>query len=134
MLHPLLPSRRGAAAVLLLAGTLAAAACAPAVERVYVAPSRHTVFAGSDASMDGEGVSLWVENRSTVPVTVTSIQLSDCENIKNRCEVTRTNLTVRAGQRLRVATIRRDNQNRGYSYRWSYTWSHDGVEIPGIPR
>lgn len=134
MLHPLLPRRRAAALGLLLASGLAGAACAPAAERVYVAPSRETVFAGSEVSIGGGGEFLWVENRSTVPITVTSVQLSACENLKNRCEVRRTNLPVRGGQRLRVATIHRDNENRGYSYRWTYTWSHDGVEIPGIPR
>lgn len=127
---PPLPAALLAAALLLLP-----AACAPAVERVYAAPSRENVFSGSEASMDGRGAHLWVENRSTVPITVTSVRLYDCENIKNRCEVTRLNVAVHPGRRVRIATVQAANDTAAYRYRWSWTWSHEGSpEIPGFPR
>lgn len=106
---------------------LASGCAAKATERVYVAPTDQTVTARLEAAMDGRGQYVYVENRSTVPVTVTSLHLRDCENIKNRCEVTRMRLKLAPGQRQQIGTVRPANPDAGHNFRYSFTWEADNA-------
>ncbi len=102
-------------------GTLAAA-CAGRSVPVYVAPSNETIEAGTEMALSGDGQYVYIFNHASVAIMVTGLHLTDCENIKNRCEVMRLRVQVRPGQRENVATVRPDNPNRPSSFRFTYTW------------
>lgn len=114
--------------------SLAAVSCATARQIVYVAPSNETVTAETVASYDGIRQLIYVTNSSTVPIVITSLQLRACENIRNRCEVTRLRVPVGPGQRVLVATIEPENRERAYTYRYYWTWEvAAGHEQPRVP-
>ena len=101
---------------------LAAVSCATARQTVYVAPSNETVTAETVAGYDGIRQLVYVTNSSTVPIVITSIQLRDCENVRNRCEVARLRVPVGPGQRALLATIEPENRERAFTYRYSWSW------------
>ncbi len=106
---------------------LASGCAAKVTERVYVAPTDQTVTARLEAAMDGKGQYVYVENRSTVPVTVTSLHLRDCENIKTRCEVTRMRVKLPPGQRQQIGAVRAANPDAGHNFRYSFTWEAENA-------
>lgn len=114
------PLRR--AALIVPFACAAAAACASSGEKAYIAPTEHSVTAYLEASYDGRGQHIVVRNASTESITVTSINLTSCENIKNRCEVQRMRVTVHPGATQRIVTVQTDNPARGSNFRWSWTW------------
>lgn len=109
------------AAILTIAGMLAAA-CASNRVPVFTAPSNQTIESGSEMSFGGDGQVVWVYNHSSVPIVITGLQLIDCENIKNSCDVQRIRIQVAAGQRMNIVTVKPENSNRPYSYRFHYSW------------
>lgn len=127
--HPLptqlMPTPRtrppGRAALLLLA---CLGGCAPAVQReqAYVAPTEHSVTTRLEAAYDGRGQHVVVENNSTVDLVATSLHLRDCKNIRNPCQVHRMRVPLRAGQRVRLATVEVRDTERPSSFRYSWTW------------
>lgn len=118
-----------AAAAILVLGACAA----PATERVYVAPTNDNVSIGLEAAMDGRGQHVWVQNRSTETIVVTSLRIYDCENIRNRCEVQRMEREVAPGQRMRLATVQPDDPDRPSNFRYGWTWTSSG-DVPELPR
>ena len=116
---PTLSSRIG---VLGAVGVLAAA-CAGSRERVYVAPSNETIQSGTEMTFGGDGQAIYIVNHSTVPIVITGLRLTSCENVKSRCDETmRLRVRVGPGRRETVHVVRPDNPNRGHSFRFSYTW------------
>ncbi|HEX9346445.1 MAG TPA: hypothetical protein VF919_02620 [Gemmatimonadales bacterium] len=106
---------------LAIAGMLAGA-CAGNRVPVFVAPSNQSIEAGSEMSFGGDGHVVYVDNHSSVAIMVTGLQLIDCENIKNSCEVQRLRIQVPAGQRTNIATVKPENPNRPYSFQFHYSW------------
>ncbi len=107
---------------------LAVDACASSsTTRAYVAPTRETVLAKLEAA-DGpeEAGHVVVENHSTVPITVTSVTLHRCENIKQECEIsTHMDLKLDADSRKMVMRVQRKLSNQGYSVSYTFTWTAD---------
>jgi hypothetical protein len=103
---------------------VATALCSCASNRVpvYVAPSNQTIEAGTEMSFGGDGQVIYVHNRSSVPIVITGLHLIDCENIKHSCQVQRLHIQVPAGQRMNIVTVKPENANRPYSYRYDYSW------------
>jgi hypothetical protein len=99
-------------------------ACAPAThhQALYIAPTHKTVTTRLEASNSGRGQHIMVENRSTVEIIVTGVQLRECENIKNQCAVQRLRKSVRPGQQVRVATVEVANPEQRSNFRYSWTW------------
>ena len=106
---------------LAFAGILACA-CASNRVLVFVAPSNQTIEAGSEMSFGGDGHVVYVYNHSSVPIMLTGLQLLDCENIKNSCDVQRLRIQVPAGQRTNIATVKPENPDRPYSFHFHYSW------------
>lgn len=109
------------APVLVIAGMLACA-CASNRVPVFVAPSNQTIEAGTEMSFGGDGHVVYVYNHSSVPIVVTGLQLLDCENIKNSCDVQRLRIQVPAGQRTNIVTVKPENPSRPYSFQFHYSW------------
>ena len=108
-------------AALVIVGMLAYG-CASNRVAIFVAPSNETIETGTEMSFGGDGQIVYVYNHSSVPIVVTGLQLIDCENIKNSCDVQRLRVQVPAGQRTTLATVKPENPNRPYSFRFHYSW------------
>jgi len=88
----------------------------------YVAPSNETVEAGTEMNYGGDGQFVYVINHSSAPVTITGLQLTECENIKNRCDPMQLRVHVAAGHRENLVTVQPKNPSRAYTFRFRYTW------------
>jgi hypothetical protein len=59
------------------------------------------------------------------PVTITGWRVFDCDNIKRRsCKDHREGPTLQPGQTVRLTTVQRQDEERGYSYRYDFTASY----------
>jgi len=103
------------------------AACAKPVSRAEgIAPARNvpasdqTIVADVDQSVDGQ--SIYVTNNSSVPITVTSVRLSECINVGSPCTLIRLHIRVAPGSRIRVFVVRPSDPEGAYSYKYSWTW------------
>ena len=114
-------SARTHRAVLMLCATTIG--CAPAKQRVYVAPSSATVLSTVE---EGSGPTpshlIYVVNRSTETVTVFSVTLRECENIRLQCEPRPMNVQLSAGERRMVLKVEPRAVNQGFSFRYSFSW------------
>ncbi|SRR6266851_66976 len=108
-------------AVLCLVATLTTA-CAGTRLPVYVAPSHQTIQASAEMTFGGDGTEISVLNGSSVAIVVTGLELYDCENIKNRCEVQRLQVRVPPHQRVSLATVRQNDKTRRWSFNYRYSW------------
>ena len=94
----------------------------------YIAPTSRTVYS-STVEQEGSfgGHAIYVENHSTVPITVFSVHLTSCENVKQQCTVHRTNIHVSPGGREFAIRVSADNQGRAMSYNFSFSWHPDSA-------
>ncbi len=117
-----MPIRRSLAALsaLLLPG------CASApTQHAYVAPTFETVFTTTEEMTTGPGQIVYVENRSSVRVTVYSVTLRDCENIKASCNPRQLNLRLDPGNRVTLVRVEPANPQQGFNFRYSFGWRAD---------
>lgn len=111
-----------AALVLVLAASGASA------QRTYVAPTPETVFTDTEAREGSLPTHvIFVTNRSTVPVTVFSVSLASCRNVKQACGPKRMNLRVAPGQRLIAMRLEPKNPEQGFGYRFGFSWRADSA-------
>lgn len=110
-----------------LAFVLGLAACSAATtQRAFVAPSNETIIHDTEVRQDNPPTHLiYVQNRSTVPVRVFSVSLSNCENIRQQCGPRRANLRLGPGDRLLAVRIEPDNTQRAFSYYFAFSWQAD---------
>lgn len=96
---------------------------APDVQR-YVAPSRATVRASTEqAHAPRIGHTVYVENTSTVPITVYSVTLRNCENVRGLCDApTPISVVVKPGRREVIRRIDPRDEGMGFFYRLSWAW------------
>lgn len=101
---------------------LLAGGCAAKRETVFIAATDATVSARLEVTGDGMAQRVVVTNLSTVPITVTSVRLHSCENIKNRCDVVRLRVQVEPNQKRNVLVVRPEAQNKAYKFEYSWSW------------
>jgi hypothetical protein len=107
-------------------------ACSAAT-RTFVAPSDDTVYTETvEQQGDVPTQVIYVINRSTVPVTVFSVSLRSCENVKQECAPKRTNLRVDPGGRTAVMRVQPDSPTRGFSYYFSFGWRADSSSAAAL--
>ena len=106
----------------ILALVALSAGCAAAQPPAYVAPSNETIEAGTEMNYGGDGQFVYVINHASVPITITGLHLTDCENIKNRCDPMQLRVMVAPGRRENLITVKAGNSSRAYSFRFTYTW------------
>ena len=73
-------------------------------------------------ALSGDGQYIYVINHSSAAITITGLQLTDCENIRNSCDVSRLRVRVLPSQRVNLVTVKPDNPSRPSSFRFHYTW------------
>lgn len=102
---------------------LAAVAPAPGhAQRAYVAPTDATVLSDTEVRSESGEHLIFVANRSTVPVTVFSVSLTRCENVKERCDPRRANLKLPPGARRLAMRVTPESRERRFSYSFRFGW------------
>ncbi|MEQ9569454.1 MAG: hypothetical protein RLN75_04635 [Longimicrobiales bacterium] len=78
---------------------------------------------------DRPGFELYVRNDLDEAIRLTSITLYECDNVRNGCTQWDPEITLDPGEVRRVYTVEPALRNRGFSYRWRYTF--DRLESGG---
>ena len=133
-ISPARPAIRAASAVaaaLLLPALLAACA---ARRPAYVAATNETVFASTEEAHGAAPAhTIYIENRSTVPVLVYSVTLRSCENIKAACDSpTPLSLRLAPGRRAMVRRVEPRDPQKGFTYRYSYGWRAESGQAAAL--
>lgn len=104
-----------------------AASCASAPKQyAYVAPTEETVFTTAEEMTSVPGQIIYVQNRSSVPVTVYSVTLRDCDNIKAGCSGPRSlNLRLGPDSRAVLARVEPANAAKSFNFRYTFGWRAD---------
>lgn len=125
-LHVLLALSAGCAASSGAPGT-------PAAPRRYVAPTRETVVASLEES-NGTIYSalLYVDNRSSVPITVTGVTLRNCENIKQQCGTNPMRWKVDPDSRIMVLRIEQKLEGQGHGFGYTFAWHADSASATAL--
>lgn len=99
----------------------------------YVAPTRETVFSTTQESQGDAPVHLiYVENRSTVPVTVFSVSLSRCENVRQQCYPRPVRIRVQPGRRELATRVEPANRALGFTYFFGFGWNADSAGVAAL--
>jgi len=99
----------------------------------FVAPNERSVIASSEESNSDDPVHmLYVSNNSTVPIVVFGVALTACENVKQSCGPRRTNFRISAGRRVNVGRVQARDAERGFGYRWSFSYHADSSDAKAI--
>ena len=117
----------------LLLAVAIAAACAPATQRAYVAPSPETIVSTTEQhEADPPSHTIYIENHSTVPVTVFSVYLTNCQNIHGECGPHPVKLRVPAAGRVMAMRIQPANPQQSYYYRFGFSWHEDSSSTAAL--
>ena len=108
-------------------------ACAPASQSAYIAPTPQTIVSRTvEPQGDQTAHTIYVENRSTVPVTVWSVTLTGCENVKQTCGPRRVNLRVPPRGQVMAMRVEPDSPIRGFGYRFGFSWRADSAHAGAL--
>ena len=106
--------------------TLAAGCATAGIQHAYVAPTQQTVYTAVEETPMASGQIVYVENRSSVPVTVYSVTLRDCENVKGGCNGPRPlNLVIRPAARASLIRVEPANAANAFSFHYTFGWRAD---------
>lgn len=97
--------------------------CAPAP----VPPTPTTVFTTVDRMLTGPAHLVFVENRSSVPVTVYSFTLRECQNVEGPCTVRPLDVRVDPGARVQMARVDPSEREKPFTYHYSFGWRTDSA-------
>ena len=96
---------------------------------VFVAPTNWTVVGSTEQSnSDDPAHSLYVSNNSTVPIVVFGVSLTECENVRQSCGPRRTKIKIDAKRRTNVGRVEARDKERGFSYRWTFSYVADSSQ------
>ena len=113
--------------------SLVVAACAPATNKTYVAPTRLTIVSSTEeAQGPPPSHMIYIENRSTVPVTVFSVTLSGCENVKQQCSPRPAKIRIPPGRRELAIRVEPTNVDRGFGYQFGFSWNADSAGVNAL--
>jgi hypothetical protein len=112
---------------------LAGVACTPATQHAYVAPTHATIISTTEES-PGPPAShvIYIENQSTVPVTVFSVSLSGCENVKQQCSPRPVKIRVAPGRREIAMRVEPANSDQGFGYHFGFSWNSDSAGLNAL--
>lgn len=104
------------------------AGCAPAAQRTYIAPTRETIVSSTEEhEANPPSHLIYITNNSTVPVTVFSLNLTGCENIKNECGAHPSNIKVEPDRRVMVLKVEPRNTSQAWNYAFGFSWHVDSA-------
>jgi hypothetical protein len=100
--------------------------CSAATQHAYIAPTGQTITSDTEERQSEPPVhTIFVENHSTVPVTVFSVSLTACQNVKQSCRPTPVTLHVPPGGRMVAMRVEPSSTLQGFSYRFGFSWRAD---------
>lgn len=73
---------------------------------------------------------IFVINRSSENIIVTSVRLLECENVQGSCATIRRKTRVLAGGRVMVHRVRPRFPDQSFSFRYTFTWEPEAPEGP----
>ena len=113
---------------------LATAVAAPALAQdTFIAPTRNTILTSSEQSYGSTpGHLLYISNRSTVPIVVFGLTLTDCENIRQSCSPQRLDILVPPGDRRQVGRVEARDAQKAYRYRWGFSYRADSSDAQAM--
>lgn len=116
------------------AAAVVTAACASAPsQRPYIAPTEQTVFTTVEEMSTSPGQIVYVENRSSVPVTVYSVTLRECENVKGSgCSPHPLNLRLQPNSRAMLVRVEPASADRSFNFRYSFGWRADSTTTAAL--
>src|SRR5688572_30543420 len=101
------------------------AACA-STQTAYIAPSSETIVSTTEERSENPPSHLiYIDNRSTVPVTVFSVSLANCRNVKQRCSPQPVNLQLGPSQRRLALKVEPASLQEGFGYSFRFSWRAD---------
>ena len=95
-----------------------------------VPANNQSVDAELDTSIGNGDHMIYVNNRSSVEIIVTSVRLMDCENVQGSCSVIKKKIRLSAGSRVLVHRVRARYPDQNFSFRYSFTWEGVAAEGP----
>ena len=108
-------------------------ACSAATQRAYVAPTDRTIVSTTEERQgDPPAHLIYIHNHSTVPVTVFSVSLSGCENVKQQCSPRPVSIRVAPGRRELATRVEPENESRGFSYYFRFGWRADSSSVSAL--
>ncbi len=73
---------------------------------------------------------VYVSNRSSENIVLTSVRLMECENVQGSCASRRFKTKIPAGSTALVHRVRPRDPDRGISFRYTFTWELEAPEGP----
>src|SRR5919199_2089145 len=131
----LIPSLAAATRRTLPACAAILAGCASGgAQHAYVAPTFETIVSRTEERQsDPPEHVIFIENHSTVPVTVFSVSLTGCENVKPQlCSVHPTSTRLTPGQRQIVTRVAPEDKFRAFSYHFGFSWRADSGVVSAL--
>jgi len=120
--------RRTHLSLVVAVSTTLITACAPAAQHTFVAPTRETIVSTTEEhEADPPTHLIYIENHSTVPVTVFSLALTGCENIKPECGAHPASLRVHPDGRVLAMRIEPRNPTQSFHYAFGFSWHADSA-------
>ncbi len=99
----------------------------------YVAPTDATVFSEIEEGYGDTPVRLvYVHNNSSVAITVYSMALRDCENIRQNCSPRKLNLKIQPGSRSQLTRVEAKNPTMSTRFAISFGWRADSAAIAAL--
>ena len=95
-----------------------------------VPATSQTVDAELDTSIGNGDHMIYVNNRSSVDIIVTSVRLTECENVQGSCSVIKKKVRLGPGSRVLVHRVRPRYPDQNFSFRYSFTWEGVAAEGP----
>jgi hypothetical protein len=95
-----------------------------------VPATNRTVEGELDTSIGNGDHMIYVNNRSSVEIIVTSVRLSDCENVQGSCSVIKKKTKLGPGSRVLVHRVRARYPDQHFSFSYSFTWEGVAAEGP----
>jgi hypothetical protein len=118
-----------------LVALVAAAGCAGRqLAKTYVAPTDQTIVTSTEeAQGPAPAHTVHVSNLSTVPVTVNSYTIRQCENIKQHCDSPqKREIHLKPGSRVYLSRVEPRDSDKGFGYAITFSWRADSSSAKAI--
>lgn len=78
------------------------------------------------------GKIMYMRNNTDAPVTITSVTLYECENVRNPCQTQRLEARLEPGETREIQRVEAQQREQAFQFRYRFGW--DAVEQETSPR
>ncbi|MBI3790992.1 MAG: hypothetical protein HY275_08945 [Gemmatimonadetes bacterium] len=101
--------------------------------RIRRCPTLQNIVMSMEESPGNQWAGLiYVENRSSVPINVTSVTLRNCENIKQQCGTLPIRRTVEPDSKTMVLRVEEKMPAQGHGFSYTVAWSADSASVRAL--